>query len=133
MTGHAQRLIRFVRAEVQRRTDDSCEATVELERRGAGAFTATAAGPADEADQLRAVARATSDALSDAFEAQGVKVRVVTVQLVESLTQRIVLVTLAVSRGSDHRTLLGVCEAARDPVRAAALAVLDATNRFLAL
>ena len=132
MTGPAHRLIRFVRAEVKQVSGESCEATVELERRGSGAFTATASGPSEAQDQLRAVARATSDALSDTFDARGVKVRVVSVQLVESLTQRTVLVTLAVSRGSEQRTLLGVCDATNDPVRAAALAVLNATNRFLA-
>ena len=131
MTGKAQRLIRFVRAEVKPLTDESCEATVEIEHRGVGAFTATASGPIDQQDQLRAVARATSDALSDAFLARGVKVRVVSVQLVESLTQRTVLVTLAVSRGTDQQTLFGVCDATGDLAKAAALAVLHATNRYL--
>lgn len=133
MTRDTQRLIRFVRAEVRPLTDESCEATVEIELRGIGAFSATASGPTDEQDQLRAVARAASDALSAAFDAKGVRVRVVNVQLVASLTQRTVLVTLAASRGSDHRTLVGVCDAAGDAVRAAALAVLNATNRFLTL
>jgi hypothetical protein len=129
----AHRLIRFVRAEVRQLTKDSCQAAVEIDLRGIGPFTATAAGPVEELDQLRTVARATADALSAAFDARGVKVRVVSVQLVASLTQRSVLATVAVSRGSDHRNLLGVCDATRDPVKAAALAVLNATNRFLAL
>jgi hypothetical protein len=132
VTGHTQRLVRFVRAEVRPLSDQSCEATVELALHGGGAITATAPGPIDEQDQLRAVARATSDALSDAFTAEGVKVRVVSIQLLRSLTHKTVLVTLAASRGSDHRTLLGACDATGDPVRAAALAVLNATNRFLA-
>jgi hypothetical protein len=42
-----------------------------------------------------------------------------------------VVVTLAVTRGTEQQTLLGVCDAGDDPVRAAALAVLNATNRFL--
>ncbi len=105
---------------------------MELALHGAGAITATAPGPIDEQDQLRAVARATSDALSDAFTTEGVKVRVVSIQLLRSLTHKTVLVTLAASRGSDHRSLLGVSDATSDPVRAAARAVLNATNRFLA-
>jgi hypothetical protein len=131
VTRNAPRLIRFIRAEIRQLTRDSCEATVEIEHRGVGVFTGTAPGPTGEQDQLRTVARATSDALGEAFEANGVKVRVLSVQLVSSLTQRTVLVTLAVSRGADHRILHGVCDATADPVRAAALAVLNATNRYL--
>jgi len=133
MTAEGSRLIRFIRAEVKQLDDASCEATVELEHRGVGVFTATARGPSNEQDQLRAVARATSDALSDAYDAQGVRVRVVGVQPVDSLIQRTIMVTLAVSRGSDQRTLFGVAEAGDDPARAAALAVLGATNRFLGI
>jgi len=125
------RTIRFVRADVQELGDGSCEAVVELERPGIGAFTATARGPAAPADRLRAVARAASDALSEAFDAVGARVRVLSVQPVESLTKTAIVVTLAVTRGADSRTLLGVCDAGDDPVRAAALAVLNATNRYL--
>jgi hypothetical protein len=133
VNGQAQRLIRFVRAEVRQLTRDSCQAEVEIDLRGIGPFTATAAGPVEELDQLRTVARATADALSAAFDARGVKVRVVSIQQTTSLTQRTVVVTVAVSRGSDQRNLVGVCDATRDPVRAAALAVLNATNRYLAV
>jgi hypothetical protein len=133
VNGQAQRLIRFVRAEVRQLTRDSCQAEVEIDLRGIGPFTATAAGPVEELDQLRTVARATADALSAAFDARGVKVRVVSIQQMTSLTQRTVVVTVAVARGSDQRNLAGVCDATRDPVRAAALAVLNATNRYLAV
>lgn len=127
------RTIRFIRAQIEPRADDSCEATVEIEHRGVGVFTGTARGPQGQQDELRAVARAMSDALSDAFEPKGARVRVVSVHLVESLTQTAVLVVLAVSRGADNQPLLGICDAKSDPVRAAALAVLNATNRFLGL
>ncbi|MDH4045140.1 MAG: hypothetical protein OEW06_11835, partial [Gemmatimonadota bacterium] len=133
VTDSTPRIIRFVRAQIAQLADESCEATVEIEHRGVGVFAATARGPQGQQDELRAVARATSDALSDAFEAKGARVRVVSVHLVESLTQTVVLVVLAVSRGADSQSLLGVCDAKSDPVRAAALAVLNATNRFLGL
>ena len=131
MTGNPPRLIRFIRAEVQSLSDESCEATVELELRGVGRITATARGPNEEHDRLRTVARATSDALSEAFDEKAVKVRVMSIQPVALLTQHTLLVTLAVTRGADQRTLHGVCDASGDPVRAASLAVLNATNRFL--
>jgi hypothetical protein len=131
MTERTSRAIRFVDARVDELSDESCKATVELEHRGVGTFTATARGPAEPLDQLRAIARATSDALTDAVDPNGARVRVVNVQLMESLTKTVVMVTLAVSRGAESQTLLGICDAKDDPIRAAALAVLSATNRFL--
>jgi hypothetical protein len=131
MSERTSRAIRFVDARVDALADESCKATVELEHRDVGTVSATARGPIAQLDQLRAVARATSDALENAFDANGARVRVVNVQLVESLMQTAVVVTLAVTRGTESQTLLGVCDAGDDPVRAAALAVLGATNRFL--
>jgi hypothetical protein len=43
----------------------------------------------------------------------------------------VIIVSLAATRASKSRTLLGVCDAGEDLARAAALAVLNATNRFL--
>ena len=131
MSERTSRSIRFVDARVDALSDESCKATVELEYKGVGTFSATARGPVGQADQLRAVARAASDALERAFDASGARVRVVNVQVVESLMKSAVIVTLAVVRGAEQQTLLGVCDAGDDPVRAAALAVLNATNRFL--
>ncbi len=131
MTEHARRPIKFLRAQVDVVPDERCEATVEVEAQGAGTFTGTAQGGVGQVDQLRAVARATSDALSDAFEAQGAQVRVVSVQLVETVTQTAVVVSLAASKGTITRSLLGVCDGTKDPATGAALAVLNATNRFL--
>ena len=131
MTDTEHRIIRFIRADVEILEDDSCKATVELERQGAGIFTATARGPSSRDDQIRAVARATSDALSEAFDVNRVRVRVMSAQMVQPLTRIAVLVTLAVTRGADSETLLGICDATDNLARAAALSVLNATNRYL--
>jgi hypothetical protein len=103
MTDPAHRLIRFVRAEVKQLDQDACDATVELHLRRPVGRVRRPRGPGTGGGG----------------------------QLVESLNQRIVPVTLAASRGSDQRTLLGVCDVGDDPCREAALAVLSATNRFL--
>lgn len=131
MTTPTIRTIRFVDARVDHLANESCKATVELEHRDGRMFVGSARGPQGKQDELRAVARATSDALTDAFDDAGARVRVVNVLPVESLTQTVVLVTLAVTRGTDQHNLVGVCDATNDPVRAAALAVLNATNRYL--
>jgi len=124
-------MIRFVRANVDVAVD-RCTAEVEVETAGRGCFVGIAQGGASEADQLRAVARATADALSDAFDAYNAKVRVLGVQVVETIPHKAVMVTLAASWGPHSRTLLGICDGdTHDTPKATALAVLNATNRFL--
>lgn len=133
MTHGVSRAIKFVRAQMDALPDDRCQALVQVERVGLGPTTGTAQGGSGQADTLRAVARATADALSEAYEDEGVKVRVRGVQPVEAFGQIVVIVSLAASRGTETRSLLGVCDGTDDPARATALAVLNGTNRFLGL
>jgi hypothetical protein len=127
------RAIRFVRALVEPLPDDKCRARVEIDRPGRGASTGSAEGGAGQPDALRAVARATADALTTAFSAEGARVRVRGVQLQDAFAQTVVIVSLAATQGTRSQSLLGICDGAADPVRATALAVLNATNRFLGL
>ena len=131
MSDYAPRMIRFVRANVHVAVD-SCTAEVEVETVGNGCFVGSAQGGISEVDQLRAVARATADALSDAFRAHNAIVRVLGVQVVEAVPHNAVMVTLAASKGTHNSTLLGICDGdTHDTPKATALAVLNATNRFL--
>lgn len=131
MSDHAPRTIRFIRANVDVGAD-ICTAEVEIETPGLGYFVGSAQGGISEVDQLRAVARATADALSDAFDAHNAKVRVLGVQVVEAIPHSAVMVTLAASQRTRDRTLIGVCDRdSHDTAKATALAVLNATNRFL--
>ncbi len=104
---------------------------VAIESPHSGVFAATAQGGNSQADQLRAVARAAADALSEAFDAEGASVRVRAVQVVETLGQTVIVVSLVASMGAQTQSLFGVCQGGSDSVRATALAVLNATNRFL--
>jgi len=132
MSDYAPRLIRFVRANVAVSTD-RCTAEVEVQSPDLGHFAASAQGGVSEADQLRAVARATADALSDAFKVRNAQVRVLGVQVVDAIPLRAIMVTLAAAVGPDNRTLIGICDGdTHDTAKATALAVLNATNRFLA-
>lgn len=133
MTDGASRAIKFVRAQIDPLADDRRQALVQVERAGQGPSTGTAQGGSGQPDTLRAVARATADALSEAYEAEGVKVRVRGVQQVEAFAQTVVIVSLAATRGAETRSLLGVCDGTDDLARATALAVLNGTNRFLGL
>ena len=131
MSDHAQRTIRFIRANADV-ANETCTAEVVVESPGLGSFTGSAQGGISEADQLRAVARATADALSDAFDAHNAKVRVLGVQVVDAIPHNAVMVTLAASKGTDNRTLFGICDGeTHDIPKATALSVLNATNRFL--
>jgi len=103
---------------------------VQVERDGVGLTTATALGGTTQADTLRAVARATADALSEAL---GAEVRVRGVQLLQAFAQTVVVVSMVATQGERSQALLGICDGTDDLARAAALAVLNATNRFLGL
>ncbi len=129
----ASRAIKFVRAQIDPLPDDRCQALVQIERPGVGLSTGTAQGGNGQADAVRAVARATADALSESYEVEGVRVRVRGVQLVEAFGQTVVIVSLAATRGAETRSLLGVCDGTGDLPRATALAVLNGTNRFVGL
>ena len=74
MSDYTPRIIRFVRASLDLGVDSSI-AVVEVETPGLGRFVGSAQGGIREADQLRTVARATADALSDAFDAQNAPAR----------------------------------------------------------
>jgi len=131
LSDYAPRMIRFVRANFDLGID-ICEAVVEVETHDLRRFVGTAKGGIGEKDQIRAVARATADALSDAFEANNAQVRVLSTRVVQGIPHNAVMVTLAASKGTRTRTLLGICDRdSHDTAKAAALAVLNATNRFL--
>ena len=125
------RTLRFIRAELQKLDADRCRAVVQIERPESGLHSGTADGAGSEADGLRAVTRATADAVSAALAAEEVKVRVRGVQAVEAFGQFVVIVSVAASSRGRSQTLLGVCDGGDNTARAAALAVLNATNRFL--
>ncbi|MBI4419344.1 MAG: hypothetical protein HY560_00830 [Gemmatimonadetes bacterium] len=131
MAEHNQRIIKFIRAQVGSLAQDRCQALVQVESAGAGLCTGTADGGDAPLDGLRAAARAAADAVTEAIGIEGVSVRVRGVQQVDAFGQTVVIVSVAASRDGKHQTLLGVCDTADEPVRAAALAVLNATNRFL--
>ncbi|MBI2615116.1 MAG: hypothetical protein HYW52_05485 [Gemmatimonadetes bacterium] len=113
MTDGASRDIRFLRAQIDPLPDDRCQALVQVERVGLGPTTGTAQGGGGQADALRAVARAAADALSEAYDAEGVKVRVRGVQQVEAFGQIVIIVSLAATRGAETRSLLGGSRRAR--------------------
>lgn len=133
MSEKPARGVRFVRAQIEPLPNDQCQALVQVERPGHGVTTGTAQGGSGQTDSLRAVARATADALTEAFNAEGTRIRVRGVQVQEAFAQTVVIVSVAATQGTRSQSLLGICDGAVDPARATALAVLNGTNRFLGL
>lgn len=124
-----RRVVRFIRAEVQQEAE-RCRAEVELEREQEERFVGISETEPGAMADIRCVAEAAARALCQAV---GVAERVVTVHGVETVDtfgQEAVVVSLAADEGRGVRPLMGFCLSGRDKLRAAALAVLNGTNRF---
>lgn len=130
MTDRPLRTIRFIRAEIEALAEGRCRAVVQIERPETGLHSGVADGGSAPGDALHAVARAAADAVCEAL-GPGVTVRVLGLQAVEAFGQTVVIVSVAAASKGRNMTLLGVCDSGEDTSRAAALAVLNATNRFL--
>ena len=120
------RTVRFVGAQVGRVSGGGPRAFVELERSPGERFVGTAEG-----ETLQGTAEAALRALSQVVGGAEGTFRVRGVETVEVFGGRAVIVALSMSHQGETRSLLGICSAEPDPTRAAALAVLNATNRFL--
>ena len=126
------RVVKFVKAEVTN-AGGRCKARVELRREPDHSYFGNAESGA--ADLLRAVAQATANALLQAAsadsDASGYEIRVKQIVIQDTFGKDTVLVSLAGTFFNQRRDLLGLCVVEGDQARAAAFAVLNATNRFL--
>lgn len=103
-------------------------AQVELEH-GGKTFVGRAEGPSSPVADLRLGAEAAIQALQT-FVAGGLGMDVIGVKLVRAFDANVAIVSLA-RRSGGGAHLVGCCLADREPVRAAALSVLNATNRLV--
>ncbi len=130
----APRVVKFVVAELTQAAG-KCRARVELKRDPDRSYFGTAEGGCAEQDSLRSVAQATANALLQAVavgeDPQGFEILVKELAVQLAFGKRTVLVSVAGTYFKQRRDLLGLCVIESDGARAAALAVLNATNRFL--
>lgn len=125
-----QRRFRFVQCRLDRPSDHAVEARVVLADADEGTFAATAEGSrADDAD-LWYAAEATVAALRLALELDDDVLRLTDVVAFEIAGSPAVAVSLRAHLDERSRRLFGLCQAEDDRGRAAALAVLSATNRY---
>lgn len=132
----APRVVKFIKAELNA-SGNRCRAKVELKHllRGDRSYFGNAEGSCEDSEDLRLVAQATANALLQAAatdgEAAGYEIRVNQLAVQDAFGKQAVLVSVAGTYFKQRRDLLGVCVIDGDPVRSAALAVLNAANRFL--
>lgn len=120
--------IRFVSIDVEQLPADRCRVQVDLERPGGSFFTGTSEGLRSES--LKCAAQASLSALGKAaetdyhFELLGVK-------SVNAFDAKVVIVALAAQGGGRGVRLVGSYLSENGRERAAAVAVLNATNRLI--
>jgi hypothetical protein len=90
----------------------------------------TSAGQSSATVDLRVAADAALRAI-ETFSDNSLEFELVGVKSVRAFDATVVIVSVNVRKGDGPRKLLGACLAEDDPVRGAAVAVLNATNRVL--
>ncbi len=124
--------LRFAEFVLDRLPNGRCRAKVGLTWRDSEAFTGESEGLASQAGELRCAAQACVDALCQAVSQSGLAFELLGVKAVRAFDATVVIVSLATTggEGTDQR-VVGSVLTETDPARAAALAVLNATNRIL--
>ncbi len=124
--------LRFAEFVLDRLANGRCRAKVGLTWRDSEAFCGDNEGLASQAGELRCAAQACVNALNQAVQQSGLSFELLGVKAVRAFDATVVIVSLATngSEGSDQR-VVGSVLTELDPARAAALAVLNATNRIL--
>ncbi len=130
MENRASRRVKFVRADLQSLPKSRCLARVELARPASGNYVGSSVGAGPDIEGLRAAVRAAAEALVFAAGPEQHELKVHGVGLIDALGRPAVMVHLAARQGDRSQALMGVCLMGTDPAHAAALAVLNATNRF---
>ena len=105
---------------------------MELERRAGQTTVASAEGVHSGAGRLRAAAQATLEAVKRSVDASPKAFELVDIKAVTVFDEAAVIVAIAFRYDGKEKRMVGFCVIDDDhPLRAAPLAVLNATNRFL--
>jgi hypothetical protein len=121
--------LRFAEFVLDRLPNGRCRAKVGLTWRDSEAFTGDSEGLASQAGELRCAAQACVNALGQAVQG-GMTFELLGVKAVRAFDATVVIVSLSTNAEGDQR-VVGSVLTEDDPARAAALAVLNATNRIL--
>ena len=130
MPDHSANRLKFISLKFEN-TSGSRQAQVILGMQPDLMYIGTAECSEDGGDELRCPALATVDAIHRAASETGRIVELVGVKGIQVHDATVVVVSLWARLGGGKRRLVGSCVAEEDTAKAAALAVLNATNRLL--
>jgi hypothetical protein len=133
MADRPPRLLKFVSAEVESLSAARCHARVKLLHKSGANYIGETDGGCETQARLRLAAQAAADCVHKAVGGQGDKLEVTGAITTEAFGKRTVFVQVTAVYLGQRRELLGFSVINPDPVRAAALAVLNALNRFLGI
>ena len=128
--GDAGRLLYFEDVEVRRSRSKGVTCRVTL-KKGDQSFQGDAEGLENERSRVELAARATLTALSQS-EGGERTLALDGVRVIEAFDRQFVFVGVTARLGRDSALLTGSCEIKDSPETASVLAVLDATNRWIA-
>lgn len=124
--------LRFAEFVLDRLPSGRCRARVGLTWRDSEAYYGENEGLSSQAGELRCAALACVEALGQAVAQSGLGFELVGVKAVRAFDATVVIVSLATTGGEGSgQRMVGSVLTESDPARAAALAVLNATNRIL--
>lgn len=137
MPEEVPRRVKFTGLKVERLGNERCRVRAELSRHVGPAlrqsYVGKAEGPHTPLGQAQGAAEATLRALERSVGADDGDFKLVGIKAVEAFDGPAVLVDLSIRFHNETRRLVGFGAAGDDAARAAALAVLNGTNRFLSL
>lgn len=122
--------LRFADFRFTRTPAGQCTAEVHLEWISGERYIGRATGQSSELADLRIVGEATLRALEE-FSGGTYHFDIFGVKLVRAFDANVIIAAVSVKGGEGPRRLLGAQLAEREPLNAAVLAVLSATNRLL--
>jgi hypothetical protein len=122
--------LRFAEFTIDRLPNGRCRVHVALTFRETERFTGECEGLASQAGELRCAAQACVSALTDAVRG-ALRMELLGVKSVRAFDATVVIVSLSLQDEKAGQRLVGSCLTDTDNARAAALAVLNATNRIL--
>jgi len=127
--------VRFYGAQRIPVAGNKCRVRVRLDMPSGGSYVAVVEGPAGPDHELRSAGAATLDALRQLVKAKHLPVtfELAEVAAFEAFGKPGVMVSIKAEFQNQVRSLLGFSPMEEDPARSVAVAVLGATNRFLAL
>lgn len=131
MSGAGRGRLRFADFRMSRLASGQCEARVALTWPGLDPFVGEAGGLASQSGELRCAAEACLAAIELAMPGSGLEL--VGVKAVRAFDATVVIASLATQGRMDGPRVVGSCLVQEDAPRGAALAVLNATNRVLAM